>query len=177
MKVNRKGYMLVEIIVAFVLAMTIVYYLLNLTFRFKNTNEDIFQSYKYMNDKIQVTRNIMSDLDGTILDGFVSCHPIEDGDKLDLIFKLVGETTNRGLSINYGDNSITYGATGDDYAVDGISFYENSDSYYKKVLEDSLVIEKINCEDIGSTNGLAIKVPISSIYDDNDYSIKIFVNK
>ena len=42
MKLNRKGYMLVEIVIASVLAMGIGYYLLNLTYKFKNNSEDIY---------------------------------------------------------------------------------------------------------------------------------------
>ena len=41
MKLNKKGYMLVEIVIAFGIAMAIAYYLMNLTYKFKNTNEDI----------------------------------------------------------------------------------------------------------------------------------------
>ena len=61
MKLNRKGYMLVEIIIASVLAMTVAYYLLNLTYRFKDTNEDLYHSTVFLNDKILITKNIMQD--------------------------------------------------------------------------------------------------------------------
>ena len=60
MKLNRKGYMLVEIIIASVLAFGIAYYLLNLTYKFKNTNADVYESYYYMKDKILITKNIMN---------------------------------------------------------------------------------------------------------------------
>lgn len=67
MKLNRGGYMLVEIIVAFVLAAGISYYLLNLTYRFKNLDEDIYQSYLYMQNKNLITKNVMNDLNDKLI--------------------------------------------------------------------------------------------------------------
>ena len=63
MKINKKGYMLVEIIVSFVLAFSIAMYLLNLTIKFKDTNEEIYYSAQYFKDRNLVVRNIMDDLD------------------------------------------------------------------------------------------------------------------
>ena len=69
MKINKKGYMLVEIIISFTLAMSIAYYLLNLTYKFKNMDEDIYMSTIFIKDKILVTKNIMNDIDrGTVSD-------------------------------------------------------------------------------------------------------------
>ena len=67
MKLNKKGYMLVEIVLSSVLAMSIALYLLNLTYQFKNKNEDIYQSISYSSDKIAITKNIMNDLDNQII--------------------------------------------------------------------------------------------------------------
>ena len=63
MKLNKKGYMLIEIVLSSVLAMSIALYLLNLTYQFKNKDEDIYQSTIYSSDKIAVTKNIMNDLE------------------------------------------------------------------------------------------------------------------
>ena len=63
MRLNNKGYMLVEIIISFTIAMGIAFYLMNLTFKFKNVNEDIYQSILYLKEKELITKNIMYDLE------------------------------------------------------------------------------------------------------------------
>ena len=63
-KLNNKGYMLVEIIIASVLAFSVAYYLLNLTYDFKDKNEDVYFSTATLSDKINITKNIMNDLEG-----------------------------------------------------------------------------------------------------------------
>lgn len=44
--------MLVEIIVASVIAFSVAYYLLNLTYKFKDKSEDIYYSTTMLSDKI-----------------------------------------------------------------------------------------------------------------------------
>ena len=67
MRLNKQGYMLVEIVLASVLAMSIAYYLLNLTYKFKNTDQDIYQSIFSISDRNIITKNIMNDMEeGTI---------------------------------------------------------------------------------------------------------------
>ena len=63
-RLNNKGYMLVEIIIASVLAFSVAYYLLNLTYDFKDKNEDVYFSTATLSDKINITKNIMNDLEG-----------------------------------------------------------------------------------------------------------------
>ena len=60
MKLNQKGYMLVEIIVASVIAFSVAYYLLNLTYKFKDKNEDVYYSTTMLADKINITKNTIS---------------------------------------------------------------------------------------------------------------------
>ena len=62
MKLNKKGYMLVEIVIATVLAFSIAFYLLNLTYKFKNTNSDIQESRAFLADRLVITKNIMNDI-------------------------------------------------------------------------------------------------------------------
>ena len=62
-RLNNKGYMLVEIIVASVIAFSVAYYLLNLTYKFKDKSEDIYYSTTMLSDKINITKNIMNDLE------------------------------------------------------------------------------------------------------------------
>ena len=165
MNSNRKGYMLVEIIVAAVLAVGIAFYLLNLTYKFKNTNEDVNQSYYYMKDKILITKNIMNDLEGKNISNILissdsSSETIVDFEVYD------GENTeNRRLKIDKINKVIEYGK------YDSGSFDEMSSSYYYKELIDSMVIGDV---DVSVNDGVAtVNIQLSNIYDDNDYSIKL----
>ena len=165
MKLNQKGYMLVEIVVASVLAMSIAYFLLNLTYKFKNKNEDIQQSYIYTKDKVLITKNIMSDLErGVVKNIAVIANQVTF--ELDIINNNASEeniTEKRKLLIE--DNIIEYGK------IDNDNFDMNDISYYKKELSSSLIIKNLNCEH--NNNNMIITISISSIYDDNDYSIKL----
>lgn len=177
-KLNKKGYMLVEIVIASVLTFGIAYYLLNLTYKFKNINEDIYQSVYYGNDKMLITKNIMSDLEkGTVTDIQESA----DGQTIE--FSLYIQNTRiekRKLMVTKvdGKTKIQYGKI---TMVDGVYIFDKTNiSYYEKDLETTLIVGDLEMiKTIGgtATNGLAITIPIHSIYDDKDYSIKLFANR
>ena len=167
MRLNKKGYMLVEIVVASVLAMSIAYYLLNLTYKFKNANEDLYQNYQYMSDKILITKNIMNDLEkGTIsIDRY-------DTSSLSFNIHIPGKTVElRKLIINKVDDKIKiqYGK------YETVDFDKSDLSYYEKDLDLSLIIGDLNISE--NNSGVTIKIPIKSIYSDEDYTIKLFANK
>lgn len=172
MKLNRKGYMLVEIIISFTLAMSIAYYLLNLTYKFKNMDEDIYMSTIFIKDKILVTKNIMNDIDrGTISE------IIRQDDK-NLTFKLhlnndsseLTEGVPRKISISNDGKTITYGIP-----VGDTGWKQDDISYYTKTIDDALIIKGIVINATG--NYFSIIIQISSLYDDNNYDIKLFGQK
>ena len=119
MKLNRKGYMLVEMILASVIAMSIAYYLLNLTYKFKDKNEDIYNSTVLIADKILITKNIMNDFDGKIVE-------LDSKTDKEIIFKVNGEKRK----ITIADKTIKY--TKEDNSI-----------IYKKTLANSMEIGKI----------------------------------
>lgn len=166
MKLNKKGYMLVEIIVASVLAMSIAYYLLNLTYKFKNTNEDLYQSYNYMRDKILITKNIMNDLEG----GTIS--EIKNNEE-SLSFKLNDDSRRLLISNNGNKTKLQYGK------YDSGSFDKSDKSYYEKEFNSSLIVDNLEVKghDDSNSNSITIKIPIKSIYSDEVYTIKLFANK
>lgn len=161
---NRKGYMLVEIVVSSVLAITISYYLLNLTYKFKDKNEDMYQSYFFMSDKVLLTKNIMSDLEKGIVVGIY-----EKEDNYIIFDFLIDkeEITKRKLLVE--ENKISYGKVMMDDMGDYI-FDKDDISYYEKELHNYLVLDDINyiIEEY-----LNIEIPVKSIYSDIDYGIKM----
>lgn len=162
--------MLVEIIIASVLAMSIAFYLLNLTYKFKDNSEDIYQSYNYMNDKILITKNIMSDLEKGLISGISY-----DSNSISFKLSVPGLSfENRKLFISEasGKTKIEYG----EYDIYTNSFYKEKSSYYEKELETSLIVNDLIIDNSRS-DSLFIKIPIQSIYNDEIYTIKLFANK
>lgn len=176
MKLNRKGYMLAEIVIASVLAISIAYYLLNLTYKFKNTNEDIYQSYLYTQDKLLITKNIMADLERTTVTMIK-----EDSTNNIIDFTIIipngahskSETRRLQITKENGTSKIAYGKTEEN---DGTTKFVKTDvSYYEKTLNASLIVNDLSVAK--DTDGLVVTIPVESIYDDNDYSIKLFANR
>ena len=175
MKLNKKGYVLIEIIVAFSLAMAIAYYILNLTYKFKNTNEDIYQSTLYLKDKELVTKNIMNDLERGTITSFPTNSTTDltaNGSSKRITFQIkIGETTEyRKLQItkDASGTTITYGKTN----TQGGNFVTADSSYYQKKLEKSLIVKSIETK---KNNKIAtIEIKIESLYDNkNNYNIKL----
>ena len=166
MKLNKKGYMLVEIVIAFGIAMAIAYYLMNLTYKFKNTNEDIYQSTIYLKDKISITKNIMNDLEK----GKIIAYNIPKNNTLDLTIELNNETPpqQRRLEID-SNNKIIYGKW------DGEDYIKNDVSYYEKSLDESLIVGTPEITTEGDY--FSISIPVESIYGENNYDIKLFGQK
>ena len=176
MKLNQKGYMLVEIIISFTLAMGIAYYLLNLTYKFKNMDEDIYMSTIFSKDKIAITKNIMNDIDRGTISNIVLA---EDNNSITFDLEINNSsllsdhtTEKRKITLDKNNRSIEYGKIKED------GTYETSDvSYYYKTISDSLTINgfEINInEDESIRTCFSIIIKISSIYDNNDYNIKLF---
>ena len=160
MKKNNKGYMLVEIIVSFVLAFSIAMYLMNLIIRFKDTNEEIYYSARYFKDKNLITRNIMEDLTkGTISNVNVTTNNVT--------FTLGLKDGNETRKLILSDKKIQYGKYDS-------NFITSDKSYYEKNLEPSLIVKNIeNCSNL-SLGYFCIKIPITSMYDNYNYDIKLF---
>ena len=61
-KLNNKGYLIVELILASVLAMTIAYFLLNLVVKLSKKNQDLYVETVLLTDKAIITNTIMDDV-------------------------------------------------------------------------------------------------------------------
>ena len=177
MKLNNKGYMLVEIIVASVIAFSVAYYLLNLTYKFKDKSEDIYYSTTMLSDKINITKNIMNDLekisdkssDGLVKGADNNIYTItingKIGDKksdISRTIKVSKDATTQQWQIEYG--SFQNGA-----------FVTNDKSYYKKVLDKSFEVSDVSY--IKKDNAYKIIIKINSLYTNDSNDIILFVNK
>ena len=62
MKLNNKGYLIVEVILAGVLTFTMAYFLINLTLKIRNRYDDVNVETVMLNDKTVITNEIMGDV-------------------------------------------------------------------------------------------------------------------
>ena len=172
--------MLVEIIVASVIAFSVAYYLLNLTYKFKDKSEDIYYSTTMLSDKINITKNIMNDLekisdkssDGLVTDADNNIYTItingKIGDKksdISRTIKVSKDATTQQWQIEYG--SFQTGA-----------FVTNDKSYYKKALDKSFEVSNVSCEPIrNDAYAYKIIIKINSLYTNDSNDIILFVNR
>ena len=173
MKLNRKGYMLVEMILASVIAMSIAYYLLNLTYKFKDKNEDIYNSTMLIADKILITKNIMNDFDGKIVkliaqsdkEITLSVNGITKKIIVDKnTIKYISETVEGFVGNEEDTTENGEDTTGNEEATTG-----SEEVIYSKTLDNSIEIGTITVD-----NNI-ITIPIKSIYSKNTNYIKIFI--
>lgn len=166
--------MLVEIIVASVIAFSVAYYLLNLTYKFKDKSEDIYYSTTMLSDKINITKNIMNDLE-----------KIPDKNSLEF-----DEDTNNNtytITIKGKDDKsieisrtikVSKDATTQQWQIEYGSFTEEVyTSYYKKVLDKSFEVSNVTCGEDDGKNAYKIIIKINSLYINDSNDIILFVNK
>ena len=169
-KLNNKGYMLVEIIIASVLAFSVVYYLLNLTYDFKDKNEDVYFSTATLSDKINITKNIMNDLEGKSVD---VVHLSESNADPSYITLKVGESTDyKQIFINKNDKTIKYGKL----LYDDVGTFDvNDQTYYEKKIDDFLEFGSIEIKQNKESKYITLTIPITNIYNDTEYDIKLLI--
>lgn len=76
---NNKGYMLVEIVLAFAIALGIVYFMLDLTINLKNKNDDLMVIALTQTDRTIIMNGLMSNIDD---DDFCSNIEIDKGNNI-----------------------------------------------------------------------------------------------
>lgn len=180
-RLNNKGYMLVEIIVASVIAFSVAYYLLNLTYKFKDKSEDIYYSTTMLSDKINITKNIMNDLEkisdknslefdeDTNNNTYTITIKGRDDKNIEIsrTIKVSKDATTQQWQIEYGSSF-----------TNGMFTTNNDKSYYKKVLDKSFEVSDVSW---GSTQNGAyaykIIIKINSLYTNDSNDIILFVNK
>lgn len=157
---NSDGYMLVEIILASVIVISVVYYLLNLTYKFKDKNEDIYYSTELTSLKNNITKNIMNDLD----DRLVVNYDVSD-DKTNVTFKIKEGDNVLYKRISINNNEIEYGTWSESLN----KFEKDDNSYYRKDIDGSIEMGKPKIT--FGNNMLTINIPIKNIYDKNSYDV------
>lgn len=193
MKINNKGYLLVEIVIAAVIAFAIAYFLFDLTVNLGNKEEDYYINTLLETDKLIMTKDIMNDISSYNLVS-VTTGNIDEGKKYYVDFELEDATNNtdntekKRLSVDTVNYIYEYGKYNsdtnefddidyikkefsDELNVSGIEVinYCLLNNEYKKCSE---VIEEGKEKEI--TDGLVnIKVTAKTLYSDYNYGVEL----
>lgn len=153
-KLNRKGYMTVEIIIASVIAFSIAFFLMEITMKLVDVTDNEYVSTNFIADKVLITKDlkkrIMNDVRGrnTITD--IKCN--EDGMSCNITY---GDGSNKKIFIE--GKTIKY------------------DTYQKQIDSELSGDAKITGFLSESKTYAAFNIALKNIFDDDDYNITFFV--
>ena len=163
-RLNNKGYMLVEIILASAIAFSVAYYLLNLIVKFKNKDMDVYESTSFISTKINITKNIMDDLTGK------SVYLIDWNYEQKYIDLYVNQELKR-IYINDSERTIQYGK----YNKVTNEYDKTRSDYYKKEIPKYLEMGKMELNYTSDKKILKIILPLSNIYSKENSDLKIII--
>lgn len=168
---NNKGYMLVEIIVAFTITMAMLFFIMNIVIKLKDINDDFYVETKLENDQLLMTKVVEKDLISMQLKKVDKI----DNNNVKLTFKGQDKDIVKKVSIiKAGDvTTFQYGELKDD----GSSYKE--DSLYSKKIDSRLDVGSISLDIVnydGVNNKLVISIPGITSYSDKDYGLNLNIN-
>lgn len=192
MKLNNKGYLIVEIIVASVIAMGLAYFLLELVIDLKNKNEDYYVNTVLETDKALMTREVMNDISNYKIKSVTS----NNVDYVEFVFDIEGEEVTKRITISKEDGKyiFRYGK----YLKEENKYDMSDIDYYEKVFANKLTISEnavtINnycyystgynkCKDVDDEamkdviNGLVtISIIAKTPYSNYNYGLELNIN-
>ena len=161
-KLNRKGYLTIEIIVASVITFIIAFFLIDLTMKLVDNTDNAYVDVLLITDKTLIINNIKKELEKDMLENG-SIHKVvcdEDAKKCTIT---LNNGTLRYLSVN-DDNEIKYQKNLDED--------ETEDIYSKKIHNSLSDISISSSTDHGYYN---FKISGENIFIDEDYEMNINV--
>ena len=166
-KLNRKGYMTVEIIIASVIAFSIAFFLMEITMKLVDITDNEYVSTNFMTDKALVMNNIRKNLKKDIAEyekiDSIKCN----GNYCEIYFdRSGGPTEARRIVIDKENNTIKYTDNMDNGNV-------NVNVIYSKTLESGVKINSLTGDVSGSYAYFQIKC--TNIFSDEDYNINIVI--
>ena len=189
MKLNNKGYLMVEIIVASVIAMGLAYFILEIVIDLKNRNEDYYVNTLLETDKALMTREVMNDISNYKIKSITS----NNIDYVEFVFYINGEEKHKRITITK-ENGVSIFK----YGFYELGAYVIDAQYYQKEFSNKLNLGVVkitnNCysPDTGSyieckdssddsmknvENGLVtISIIAKTLYSDYNYGLELNVN-
>lgn len=196
MKLNNKGYLIVEIVLSATIAFAIMYFLIDLTFNFKSKSDDLYKETVFIADKNIITKTVMDDINSMPVSKIdFSCN---QGNYrcVDITYQTNDTKVTKRFGINTENKNVQYGTIEN-------GTYNKTDYYYEKDLSSDLTIGTVSIEnncygtnvveeedanqilicnpnnddsDILKNNGLVtINFNATSQFLENDYGINITI--
>ena len=147
MKINNKGYLMVEIIVASVIAMGLAYFIFELVIDLKNRNEDYYVNTLLETDKALMTREVMNDISNYKIKSITS----NNTDYVEFVFYINGEEKHKRITIAEEEGVYIF-----KYGIFELGAYVIDEQYYQKEFSNKLKLGEVkitnNCysKDTGS---------------------------
>ena len=189
MKINNKGYLMVEIIVASVIAMGLAYFIFELVIDLKNRNEDYYVNTLLETDKALMTREVMNDISNYKIKSITS----NNTDYVEFVFYINGEEKHKRITIAEEEGFHIF-----KHGIFELGAYVIDEQYYQKEFSNKLKLGEVkiinNCysPDTGSyieckdstdesmknvENGLVtISIVAKTLYSDYNYGLELNVN-
>ena len=162
-KLNRRGYMTVEIIIASVIAFSIAFFLMEITMKLVDVTDNEYADTNFMTDKALVMNNIRKNLKKDIAEyekiDSIKCN----GNYCEIYFdRSGGPTEARRIVIDNENSIIKY--------TDNMA---NGTVIYSKTLDNGIKINSLTGGISGSYAYFQIKS--ENIFSDDDYNINIVI--
>lgn len=165
-RLNNKGYMIIEIIVASVIAMTIAYFLMDLVVKLKEKYDYVQNDTILMADKTVITNEILGDLYERDI---CSAEIVEEGKGIK--FSIKGSTDI--MILKYEEVTI------EEKTQHWIRYYENevnpNNVYYQKPLNELLQVKSTDIS-FDSTNNIAsFIIKAETLTSTKNYGVNIIL--
>lgn len=154
-KLNNKGYLTVEIVVASVIAFAMAFFLMDITVKIVNDTEEAYVDTILTTDKALIMKNIKENI---------------ENDTKDCTSQRVDSETSNTYCFTCGLKQRRL------YISDNVIYYKNNKNdeiIYEKKLNDKFKNAKLT--DKQSENYVLFKIEGENIFSDKDYNINIFI--
>lgn len=174
MKLNHKGYLTVEVILASVVAITIAIFLMEITIKLVNVTDDAYVDTELLTDKALITKNIKENLESDIKK-FGGIREIEsytlNEEKGYVIYFCNSGSQDDDRNIYISNNVI-------EYTTNIYHGAQDETKFYSKVINKNLNIESAKIESIGNLSGsgyILFKITADSKFSKENFEANIIV--
>ena len=182
-KLNNKGYMLVEVIISSAIALVMAYFLVEITVKLVNKNNDYYEQSVFVSDKNILTKSIMDVFYDEYFE-LVKVDYTNGSNSVNFTFQYYDyyykEMKQWVFTLTIDGNAISYNCSSGCDEED-----EEEDYSYKKELSSDLIVGPLNINtyvvpgvnytDTVNNALLFIKLPAYTNYSDEDYGLNLVI--
>jgi hypothetical protein len=171
-KLNNKGYLLVEIIVAFVLAMGVAYFIGEITINLKNKEEDLSYQVGYNTDKALITKEVMDDVNSYEVKNVVVSTSGCNGSCIDITYNdTTGTEVVKRIEFSKSERIFRYGE------LNSSKNGWKDSNYFEKEFDKTLTLWDLSYNNTtgGGYNFAKIVISATNIYSNKDYGVNLVI--